>query len=305
MPDTQRGFRFAFSGSAFASVGEVIDTAVRAERAGFDTFTLADLPGALSPLVTLAAVAQATTTIRLAPFVLNTGLWNPATVTRELATLDRVSGGRLEINLGSGIPLPALSGVIPPDRDARFERLQVTIDSVTAAFTAPGLTPGFATRPRLLVAGAGDRTLRLAAARADGFIIASVPPVPRVQLPPGQLVLPPFAATEEFLGRLRRYAGGRAGDLEVGTGAAVVVTDDAEAAAGELATVHTYLSPEQILASPKILIGSVSEIAERVVDRGARLGLTYQVLRGAAPEVLAEVISLVRRARPRSGNDAG
>jgi hypothetical protein len=126
-----------------------------------------------------------------------------------------------------------------------------------------------------------------------------------VQLPPGQLVLPPFAATEEFLGRLRRYAGGRAGDLEVGTGAAVVVTDDAEAAAGELATVHTYLSPEQILASPKILIGSVSEIAERVVDRGARLGLTYQVLRGAAPEVLAEVISLVRRARPRSGNDAG
>jgi alkanesulfonate monooxygenase SsuD/methylene tetrahydromethanopterin reductase-like flavin-dependent oxidoreductase (luciferase family) len=42
--------------------------------------------------------------------VLNTGLWNPATVARELATLDRVSGGRVEINLGSGIPLPALQG---------------------------------------------------------------------------------------------------------------------------------------------------------------------------------------------------
>ena len=71
--------------------------------------------GALFPLIALAAVARATTTIGLAPFVLNTGLWNPATVARELATLDRVSGGRVEINLGSGIPFQALQGVIPPD----------------------------------------------------------------------------------------------------------------------------------------------------------------------------------------------
>jgi probable F420-dependent oxidoreductase len=272
----------------------VVDAAVRAESAGFDTFALADLPGALSPLITLAAVARATTTIRLAPFVLNTGLWNPATVARELATLDRVSDGRAEVILGSGIPFPALQGVIPPDRDSRFERLRVTIESLKAAFTTPGISPGFVGRPRLLVAGTGDRTLRLAAAEADGFIIASVPPVPRVELPPGQLVLPELGATEAFLGRLRRYAGDRAGQLEVGVGAAVIVTDDARGTAENLAAIHTYLTPAQIRSSPKILIGTVGEIAAQVLDRSRRLGLTYQVLRGAAPEVLATVITRVR-----------
>jgi probable F420-dependent oxidoreductase len=289
-------FRFGFSGPAFASIDEVVNRAAEAERAGFDTFFLADLPGSLSPLITLAAVARATTTIRLGTFVLNTGLWNPATVARELATLDRVSGGRVEIILGSGIPLPALRGVIPPDRDARFERLRETIASLQAAFAEPGITPGFVGRPRLLVAGTGDRTLRLAAAEADGFIIASVPPVPKVDLPAGQLVLPELSAAEEFLGRLRGYAGSRATELEVGTSAAVVVTDDAAGAAEKLAAIHTYLTPSQVRSSPKILIGTVSEIAAQILERGKHLGLTYQVLRGAAPAEFAEVITQVKEA---------
>lgn len=299
----QNGFRFGFSGSPFAGIDEVVDGAVRAERAGFDAFLLADLPGALSPLITLAAVARATTTIRLATFVLNTGLWNPATVAREWATLDRVSGGRAEIILGSGIPLPALRGIIPPDTAARFERLTATVASLKAAFADAGITPGFAGRPRLLIAGGADRTLRLAAAEADGFILASVPPVPKVELPPGHLVLPEVTATEEFLGHLRRYAGDRAGQLEVGTSASVTVTDDARGAADSLAAIHTYLTPAQVRSSPKILIGTVDEIASQVLDRGKRLGLTYQVLRGAEPEVLAAVIRQVRGAAlpPRHG----
>jgi probable F420-dependent oxidoreductase len=292
----QSGFRFGFSGSPFAGVDEVVDAAVRAEQAGFDTFMLADLPGALSPLLALAAVARATTAIRLAPFVLNTGLWNPATVARELATLDRVSGGRVEIILGSGIPQPVLHGVIPPDRDARFERLRATVEALKAAFAAPGITPGFPGRPRLLVAGTGDRTQRLAAAEADGFIIAGVPPVPKVQLPPGQLVLPELTATEKFLDRLRRYAGDRAGQLEVGTSGSVTVTDDAQASAESLAAVHSYLTPEQVRSSPKILMGTTGEIAAQILDRRDRLGLSYYVLRGVAPEVLADVISQVRQA---------
>jgi hypothetical protein len=57
----------------------------------------------------------------------------------------------------------------------------------------------------------------LAAAEADGFIVASVPPVPKVELPPGQLVLPGPVAAKEFLTRLRSYAGDRAGHIEIGT----------------------------------------------------------------------------------------
>src|SRR6201999_1910767 len=99
----------------------IVDSAVRGERAGFDTYVVPDLAlsGALSPLITLAAVARATTTLGLGTFVLNTGLWTPGTIARELATLDQVSGGRVDINLGTGIPMPAAQGGIPADREAR------------------------------------------------------------------------------------------------------------------------------------------------------------------------------------------
>jgi alkanesulfonate monooxygenase SsuD/methylene tetrahydromethanopterin reductase-like flavin-dependent oxidoreductase (luciferase family) len=86
---------------------------------------------------------------------------------------------------------------------------------------------------------------------------------------------------------------GRSGQLEVGTGAAVVVTDDAQGAAEELAAIHTYLTPAQIRSSPKILIGTAGEIAAQILDRGKRPGLTYHVLRGTAPEVLADLIAQV------------
>jgi len=294
VPDTQVRYRFGFSGSGFGGVDGLVEAAVRAEQAGFDTVTLPDLPGALSPLIGLAAVARATAIIRVGTFVLNTGLWNPATVARELATLDQVSNGRAEITLGSGIPQPSLQDIIPPSPQARFERLRQTVAAVTSAFGAPGITPGFAGRPRLLVAGTADRTLRLAAEQADGFIIASVPPVPKVELPPGQLVLPELTAAEAFLDRLRGYAGARADRLEIGAGVQVIVTDDAGRTAEDLAKIHTYLSPGQIRSSPKILIGTLDEIAGQILDRGRRLGLTYQVLRGATPEELGTVITRVR-----------
>jgi probable F420-dependent oxidoreductase len=287
-------FRFGFSGSAFAGVDALVESAVRAERAGFDSLTVPDLPGALSPLVALAAAARATNSIGLGTFVLNTGLWNPATVARELATLDQVSGGRLEIALGSGIPQASLRGIIPPSPDGRFERLQATVAALKAAFDAPGIGPGFVGRPRLFVAGAADRTLRLAAEQADGFIIASVPPVPKIQLPPGQLVLPEPATAEAFLGRLRAFAGRRAGQLVVGTGVEVILTENAAATAEQVAAVHTYLSPEQVRSSPKILIGTAEEIAAEILQRGRRLGLTYYVMRGAPPEELEAIITRVR-----------
>lgn len=288
-------FRFGYSGSTFGGVDELVDTAVRAERAGFDSFLVADLPGGLSPFVALAAVAHATSTITLGTFVLAAGLWDPRTIARELASLDRVSGGRTEIGLGTGLPLPPLAGIIPPTRAERVTRLVETVEALEAAFEQPGLAPAFVARPRVLVAGSGDRIVRLVGERADGFVIASIPPEPKVQLPPGQLVLPELTATERYVERVRAAAGERASRLVLGTGAAVVLTDDADAAAQDLAGIHTYLTPEQIRTSPKILIGTAAEVAAQVVERAEGYGLTYQVLRGASPEELGAVIERVRR----------
>ena len=74
------------------------------------------------------------------------------------------------------------------------------------------------------------------------------------------------------------------------------ITPDREGVARELAKVHTYLSPEQILASPKLLIGTVDQIAERILDYGERLGLTYNVVIGVEADQFAPVIRRVRQA---------
>lgn len=288
MAKAQGGFRFGLSGTVFSDVDAIIDSAVQGEKAGFDSFVIPDLAvGALSPLITLAAAARATTTIKLGTFVLNTGLWNPKTIARDLATLDRVSGGRVEINLGTGIPTPKADGIIPPDRASRFQRLQETIKEIKTAFDEPGITPGFVRRPRILIAGGSDRVLKLVADEADGFILASVPPVPKVTLPQGHMILPEGPASREFMNRLP-------GEAERGVGAPVVITDDARAEAAKLAEIHTYLTPEQILASPKILIGTVDEIAAQIVARRETFGFTYYVLRGAEPAVLGEIIRTVK-----------
>jgi hypothetical protein len=98
-------FHFGLSASTFGGVDALVETAVQAEQAGFDSVTVPDLPGALSPLIALAAAARATETIRLGTFVLNTGLWNPATVARDAS----VSPTTL-----CAAPHPTSSGPSPP-----------------------------------------------------------------------------------------------------------------------------------------------------------------------------------------------
>jgi probable F420-dependent oxidoreductase len=290
-------FRFAFANTPSAHPEEAVDFAVRAERSGFDGFVMADLPASVAPAATLSAVARATTTITLGPFVLNTATAAPYATVRELATLDRLSGGRLEIGLGSGIPHPGIEEPLRSRAGARYERLRATVETLERALQDPEFTPGFQQKsPRLTIAVTGERALRLAARHAGTFIIASVPPVPKVELPRGEQIIPELAATARQLEQLRAEAGERAAGLEIGTGAPVIITDDAEAWAQEKAKLHTYLTPEALLASPKVLAGTVEQVADRILEYRERLGLTYYVFtRSQSPEELAPVVELVRK----------
>jgi probable F420-dependent oxidoreductase len=73
-----------------------------AEEAGFDVVTTADHFGGTSPFVMLTAAAVVTNRVRLRTYVLDHGFWNPALLARDVATLDVLSGGRVEIGLGAG-----------------------------------------------------------------------------------------------------------------------------------------------------------------------------------------------------------
>src|SRR5688572_2155404 len=85
-----RPFRF-WGVAAAGPVGprEIVDTARRAEAAGFAGLVLPDhLLKQHAPIPVLATVAAATQRLRILPFVLNTGLRHPAVVAQDLATLD-------------------------------------------------------------------------------------------------------------------------------------------------------------------------------------------------------------------------
>src|SRR5687767_7011374 len=99
-----RPFRFfGVAAQGPVSARELVDTARRAESAGFAGLVLPDhLIEQHAPIPVLATVAAATERLRVMPFVLNSGLRHPAVVAQDLATLDVLSDGRLEIGIGAG-----------------------------------------------------------------------------------------------------------------------------------------------------------------------------------------------------------
>jgi alkanesulfonate monooxygenase SsuD/methylene tetrahydromethanopterin reductase-like flavin-dependent oxidoreductase (luciferase family) len=139
------------------------------------------------PIVTLAALARLVPRVRLGTLVLLEALRPASVLAKSLATLDRVSGGRLDVGLGAGWYEPeyhALGLPMPAPRE-RLDRLvdalavttgllgggPLTYDGVHhRALGACNLPPAAQSpRPRVFVGGKGDRLLRIVARHADGW----------------------------------------------------------------------------------------------------------------------------------------
>ena len=134
----------------------------------------------------VTALAEATTTIDIGPHVANTGFRNPALLAKMATTLDEVSGGRLVLGLGSGVPATDASwrtfGYDPERHVQRYaESVEVisrllrgetlTFDGELVRTDTAELLPRAAGRqaPPVWVAAKGDRTSRIAARWADAI----------------------------------------------------------------------------------------------------------------------------------------
>jgi probable F420-dependent oxidoreductase len=179
----------------------LLDHARRAEELGFDSLWLSDHlfldiakyggspepHGVFEPLVTLAALARTVTRPRLGTLVACEALRPASVLAKALATLDRISGGRLDVGLGAGWYAPEYEAVglaFPPPGE-RLARLAEAVDVVR------GLLPGGPftfdgryhrahdavnrpaalqePRPPVFVGGKGDRLIQLAVEHADGW----------------------------------------------------------------------------------------------------------------------------------------
>ncbi len=124
---------------------ERLDLLAEAESHGFDIYHLAEHHGTPlglvpSPSVFLAAAAVRTTRIRLCPLVYVLPLYHPTRLAEEIAMLDQLSGGRLEIGVGKGgVPYELLTyGIEPGDAQRRYDEI---FDSVMRALESGTIDP--------------------------------------------------------------------------------------------------------------------------------------------------------------------
>src|SRR5262245_48318240 len=99
-----RPFRFGGSAHLTASGAEFLERARVVEALGYDTFLMPDhfSPNwfALGPALTAAALS--TTSLRVGSIVYSNDFRHPALLAREAASIDVLSGGRLEFGIGAG-----------------------------------------------------------------------------------------------------------------------------------------------------------------------------------------------------------
>ncbi len=256
---------------------------------------------ALGPIATLATVAAATTHLRIGTFVLNNDLRHPMVLAQELATLDLLSEGRLEIAIGAGWNRPEyLAAGIPFDASpTRVGRLEESVAILKGLFgdgpftysgahytitEADGVPkPVQRPHPPILIGGGGRRTLSLAGREADIVGLA-----PRTQ--PGSTLVDPRSLTVEAAAEklewVREAAGDRYDRLEINAYPSQfpsLVTDRARAEATDRAAAITArsgiaISADELLASPHQYIGTVGSLCDKLVELRQRLGVSSYML---------------------------
>ena len=180
-----------------ATYDDLLRVALVAEDAGFDAFFRSDhylamggdgRPGPTDAWITLAGLARETRTIRLGTLVTAGTVRLPGPLAVAVAQVDRMSGGRVELGLGTGwyeaehtafgIPFPSLA--------ERFDRFEEQLAVVTGLLGSPGpfsysgehyvltdnpglVVPQQSPLPVIVGGGGAKRTPRLAATYASEF----------------------------------------------------------------------------------------------------------------------------------------
>ena len=183
-----------------ATYEDLLAVALESERLGFEAFFRSDHylhmgaspgPGSTDAWITLAGLARDTTTIRLGTLVTSATFRHPGPLAVSVATVDAMSGGRVEFGLGAGWFEAEHTGFgIPfPSVGERFDRLEEQFEIITGMWAAPEgerfdhpgghypvsdsvalPKPAQTPRPPIIVGGHGPRrTPELAARFADEF----------------------------------------------------------------------------------------------------------------------------------------
>ena len=305
-----RGFRFGVQVSKETTAKGWAELARRTEAAGYEVLTMPDhFTDQLAPIQALMAAASATTTLRVGALVFDNDYKHPVVLAKELATIDLLSEGRLEIGLGAGWMISDYeeAGIPYDSPKVRIDRFIEGVAVIRGAMAEGsfsfsgdhytitnynGQPKPIQARPPLLIGGGGKRVLTYAAREADiiginGTLTAGV-------VGPEALSTMTAESVDEKVAIVAAAGAHRINDIEMNIRTFFVkVTNDRAATVDGISSMFG-VSKDMIDASPFALIGSVEECIEQLLERRERWRLSYSIVGAANIDECAPIVAALR-----------
>jgi probable F420-dependent oxidoreductase len=249
---------------------------------------------------------DATTDLRVCALVFDNDYKHPVVLAKELATMDVLSGGRMEIGLGAGWMVSDYeqAGIPYDSPGVRIDRFVEGLHIIRKAMEPgafsfagthytitnyDGLPKPVQTRPPVLIGGGGKRVLGIAAREAD---IVGINP----SMHTGVVNAETFGhmtaeSVDDKLAVVRAAAGDRLDQIELNIRSFLVnVTEDGAGARERLAGA-LGVGTEMLETSPFSLIGSPAELVERLIERRERWGFSYVIVGQEDVDKFAPVVA--------------
>jgi probable F420-dependent oxidoreductase len=303
-----RPFRFGVQAARSSGRTHWVDLARRVEANGYSVLTMPDhFDEQLAPVPALMAAADATTTLRVGALVWDNDYKHPLVLAKELATIDVLSEGRLEIGLGAGwmrsdYDQAGMSYDRPGVRIDRFEEGLAVIKGLMApgpfSFSGEHYTiaghdgtpkPIQTPCPPILIGGGGKRVLTIAARHADivgvnGSMHAGV-------VGPDAFASMTAERVDENVALVRAAAGERIDDIEMNVRVFMVnVTDDPAGVVSFLAGA-LGVDEQMVETTPFALQGPPSKMIDDLLERRERWGFSYIIVGADDVESFAPVVA--------------
>ncbi len=295
-----RPFRFGVQLSNADQAMSWVDTARKLEDGGWSTLVMPDhFEDQLAVVPALAAAAEATSSLRLGALVFGNDYRHPVVLAKEMATLDVLSAGRVELGLGAGWMRTdyEMAGMSYDRPGLRIERLVESLTIIRGLFgdgpvnfegdhynitNMEGWPKPVQSPMPVHIGGGGKRMLGVAARHAD--IVAVTANLKAGEIGADAVADITAERFDEKLGWVRNAAGDRFDGLELSVLVmSTQVTDDRAGAFGGTAELFG-MSPEAVAETPMLLVGSTAEIADTLrASDGASATSSCKATRPSTP----------------------
>lgn len=303
-----RPFRFGIQASSTTDRAGWVGLARRAEDLGYSTLTMPDhFTDQLAPMPALMCAADATEALRVGALVWDNDYKHPVVLAKELATLDVLSDGRLEIGVGAGWMISDYeqSGIAYDPPKVRVDRFEEGLAVLKGAFAeGPFSFEGTHYRisgydglplprqrpwPPILIGGGGKRVLSIAAREAD--IVGINGNLAPGAIGPEVLASMTPESVDEKVAIVRAAAGERFAAIELNVRAFMVNFTDQRAATLDALGAAIGFDRDRIEQTPFALIGTPAQMVDDLLVRRERWGFSYVIVGQEDLEQFAPVVA--------------